>query len=137
MYGPSVSSISSLIVPWLKLYITASKLSSQQTPYIFHPRSDTSKPHSSAHWTQIVSSCFARHSPGNVHLPPKNLRASFITFVKGQTELSDVPAILQSASLAMRHSTTTQACMRTDSVRSTASICVCTCLVSDRVIDSC
>ena len=115
VYGPTVTTISPLIVPWLKRYLSCTGLlgfhtSTGEKPFLFHPHASVSQPHGSAQWSRIVQASFRRHSIGNVALSPKDLRSSFITFVKDQKDASlvDVPAVLKAASVAMRHTSATQ-----------------------------
>ena len=142
VYGPSISSISNMIVsPWLQLFLAKSgKLNAfrktNAKPFLFHPGRSSSKPHASAQWCRVVQNCFGRHSEEKIKLPPKNLRfaaqrprciprtvhlhlptpnpvcrsASFVTFVKGQKNKDGLVDVLKSASVAMRHSETMQAC---------------------------
>ena len=138
MYGPTLSSISKLISPWLSAYVKCTGLLAAFTsegarPFVFHPRADSSRPHTAADWTRVVQRCFKRHSAQKIAVSPKNLRcsmpsprrhphpssarahtrlcsavphrSSFITFLKGQqdSELVDVPGVLKAAAVAMRH----------------------------------
>ena len=58
-----------------------------------------------AEWTRVVQRCFKRHSAHKIAVSPKSLRSAFITFLKDQrdAELVDVPGVLKSAAIAMRH----------------------------------
>ena len=53
---------------------------------------------------------FKRHSAHKIAVSPKSLRSAFITFLKDQrdAELVDVPGVLKSAAIAMRHNESMQ-----------------------------
>ena len=74
-YGPSVTTVSSLIQPWLKIYVDMLKFDFNETPYLFHVGSDTSRNMSSSQWCSVVKSIFARWSPRQTACAPKTLRS--------------------------------------------------------------
>ena len=78
----------------------------QQGDFLFYAGADASQPLSPSAWTRLVKNLFRSHSARAVPLAPKELRASFITFLKSG-EHSD--ATLKAAAKAMRHSSKTQA----------------------------
>ena len=65
------------------------------------PGTDASKPLGAPQWTKLVKAVFKTHA--GVPLAPKELRSSFITFLRSGDN-SD--AALKSAAFAMRHSST-------------------------------
>ena len=73
------------------------------SPYLFHQPGDSNEPLSPVQWTRLVKACFKRHS--GVPLAPKDLRASFITFLKSEEHDDET---LKAAAIAMRHSSKTQ-----------------------------
>ena len=104
-YGPTCTSVSKMIFPWLRRYLDATGLRERtaELPYIFHPLADCTRPLSPSQWTGLVKSVFQRHA--GIAVAPKTLRSSFITFLKDHT---DAPAVLKSAAIAMRHKEATQ-----------------------------
>ena len=70
-------------------------------PHVFVPGADASKPLGAPQWTKLVKAVFKAHA--GVPLAPKELRSSFITFLRSGHN-SD--AALKSAAFAMRHSST-------------------------------
>ena len=75
--------------------------SSAAQPHVFVPGTDASKPLGAPQWTKLVKAVFKSHA--GVPLAPKELRSSFITFLRSGHN-SD--AALKSAAFAMRHSST-------------------------------
>ena len=69
--------------------------SAAEQPSVFVPGTDASKPLGAPQWTKLVKAVFKKHT--GVALAPKELRSSFITFLRSD-------AALQSAAFAMRHS---------------------------------
>ena len=101
-YGPSITSMSALLTEPLDAYLAAFQWETHgnETPYLFHPTSDTTRCLPSSQWSAVVKACFKKHSPGHVAPPPKLLRASFITWLRDST---DAPDVLKAAAKAMRH----------------------------------
>ena len=73
--------------------------SAAEQPSVFVPGTDASKPLGAPQWTKLVKAVFKKHT--GVALAPKELRSSFITFLRSGDN-SD--AALKSAAFAMRHS---------------------------------
>ena len=95
-------------------------------PFLFHGASGSSRPYSPASWCQLIKSgavCSANMSRESVHnlqlpfitavfkrhsgvaLSPKDLRSSFITFLRSS---HNNEALLKSCAVAMRHSNAMQ-----------------------------
>ena len=114
-YGPSKTSISLLICPWITKYIEAlttfDKVDDNPVFYIFPVGSDFSRCVTSSAWSSLVKSIFKRYT--GKETCPKTLRASYICWLKAQT---DCPSILKAAATAMRHKEETQGSDRYDKV---------------------
>ena len=114
-YGPSVTTINPLIAVWLSAYLgllafdRPGEESTFETFYLFPVGNDFSRCIAGSAWTQLVKACFKRWS--GVEVTPKTLRASFICWLKSET---DAPEVLKSAATAMRHKEETQASSRYD-----------------------
>ena len=104
VFGATRTTLPRVVSERIKAYATAAKLSNGM--YLFYAGTDASQPLEPYAWTRLVKSCFKRHSHRKVPLAPKELRASFVTFLKSG-EHSD--ATLKAAATAMRHSSKTQA----------------------------
>ena len=111
-YGPTATSISKLIVPWLGRYLDVANLREGDSPYLFHPQADHSRALSPSQWCAVVKTCFHKHT--GVACSPKQLRASFVTWLKGQT---DAPDTLRAAAASMRHQEKTQGSAHYDTER--------------------
>ena len=97
-------------------------LSGATDGYLFN-LGDASTPLSEPTWTRRVQSLFRRYSASQTPFSPKDIRSSFITFLKS-TEHSD--ETLRSCAHAMRHSSTMQESAAYDKGsgdRLTASVC--------------
>ena len=79
-FGPTRTTLPAAICNSLSSYIDAAQL--QGGHYIFYAGEDASQPLAPYAWTRLVKSCFQRHSTRAVPLPPKELRAAFITWLK-------------------------------------------------------
>jgi hypothetical protein len=111
-YGPSVTTINPLIAVWLSAYLgllAFDRPEEESTFYLFPVGNDFSRCVAGSQWTQMVKACFKRWS--GVEVTPKTLRASFICWLKSET---DAPEVLKSAATAMRHKEETQASSRYD-----------------------
>ena len=111
-YGPSVTTINPLIAVWLSAYLgllAFDRPDEESTFYLFPVGNDFSRCVAGSQWTQLVKACFKRWS--GVEVTPKTLRASFICWLKSET---DAPEVLKSAATAMRHKEETQASSRYD-----------------------
>ena len=111
-YGPTATSISKLIVPWLHRYLDVATLHEQDAPYLFHPKGLPSRALSPSQWCAVVKACFAKHT--GIACSPKQLRASFVTWLKSQT---DAPGVLRAAAVSMRHQERTQGSSHYDAER--------------------
>ena len=111
-YGPTATSISKLIVPWLHRYLDVASLREQDKPYLFHPHTTPTRALSPSQWCAVVKACFAKHT--SVACSPKQLRASFVTWLKSQT---DAPSVLRAAAASMRHQEKTQGSSHYDAER--------------------
>ena len=91
---------------WIDIYLelAGDGMRASRTPYLFHQPGDCNEALSPVQWTRLVKACFMRHS--GVPLAPKDLRASFITFLKSEDHDDET---LKAAALAMKHSSKTQA----------------------------
>jgi integrase len=92
-----------LLLTSIHTIIWLASLDATQKHYLFYRGDDASKPYESSAWTHVIKSLFKRHS--GVPLAPKQLRASFATFLKSGNHND---ATLRSAAVALRHSSKTQ-----------------------------
>ena len=123
-YGPAKTSMSPLVARWVDAYVNSIELDFAERPYLFHVQSDMERCVSSSQWTNIVKArgplvpamhlfcaphdararllqaAFAKYSPNKTQTPPKLLRASFITHLRGS---DTAPEVLSSAAAAMKH----------------------------------
>ena len=103
-FGPTITTVpapaDALLTAWLGSTGRTGTSSAAQ-PHVFVPGSDASKPLGAPQWTKLVKAVFKTHT--GVPLAPKELRSSFITFLRSGDN-SD--AALKSAAFAMRHSST-------------------------------
>ena len=99
VFGPTITTIPAPAAALLTVWLSAIIHTSAAQPHIFVPGADASKPLGAPQWTKLVKSVFKKHA--GVALAPKELRSSFITFLRSGDN-SD--AALQSAAFAMRHS---------------------------------
>ena len=102
LFGPSRTTLNASITPWLDRYIKLALI--PNGGHLFHPSGSPLEAIGISNWTHLVQSLFMRH--GGVKLSPKDARASFITFLRSG-EHDD--AAVKAASIAMRHSSKTQA----------------------------
>ena len=81
-YGPTITSISPMIVPHLRQLLTMLEFETagEPHPYLFSPESDVSRPMTSSQWSQHAKSVVKRWT--GIAAPPKTMRASFITYMK-------------------------------------------------------
>eukprot|EP00966_Prymnesium_polylepis_P331278 7386838-Prymnesium_polylepis.1 len=87
----------------IKAYVEAARL--EQGMYLFYYGSDASEPLKPPAWTRLVKRVFKTYSARKVPLAPKELRASFVTFLKGGEHSDDT---LRAAATAIRHSSKMQ-----------------------------
>ena len=104
VFGPTKTTMPAAIGVRITAYVAAANL--EYGDYLFYAGEDASRPLEPFAWTRLVKNCFKRHSERKVPLAPKELRASFVTFLKGNDH-SDT--VLRAAATAMRHSSKTQA----------------------------
>jgi hypothetical protein len=102
VFGPVRTTMSASIAHWIDIYLDLHDGELRAGDYLFH-QADRARELSSSQWTRLVKACFHRHA--GVALAPKDLRASFITFLRS-SDHSD--ATLRAAAYAMRHSSRTQ-----------------------------
>ena len=100
--GPIKTSINASITPWLDSYVSLNSL--LVGSYLFHENDDHSKPLRDVNWTKFIKALFKRHS--GVALCPKDVRSSFVTFLRSSKHGDDA---VKAAAVAMRHSSKTQA----------------------------
>lgn len=81
-YGPTVTSISPLIVPYLKQYLAMLEFETayEAHPHLFSPASDNSRAMTSSQWSAYAKAIVKKYT--GVAAPPKTMRASFITYMK-------------------------------------------------------
>ena len=108
-FGPSVTSVSSMICPYLTVLVDLIKFDFDDKPYVFCQKGDPTRCLTSSAWSAYCKGVFLTWS--GVACPPKVLRASFITYLRNAT---DCPEILASAARACRHKLETQASDRYD-----------------------
>ena len=103
VFGPSKTTMSAAVGRRIDNYLDLHEPELRAGDYLFHQKRQRARPHSSSQWTRLVKACFQRHA--NVPLAPKDLRASFVTFLRSNNHSDDT---LRAAALAMRHSSRTQ-----------------------------
>ena len=112
-YGPSVTTINPLIGVWIDKYVALLRFDrvdeADSKYYLFPVSGDFGRCVAGSQWTQMIKAVFQRYA--GVEVTPKTLRASFISWLKGQT---DAPDVLKAAATAMRHKEDTQASSRYD-----------------------
>ena len=103
-YGPQVSTLPLTIQPWIEAYEASIELElTGDNPYLFSMASSWERGLSSSAWTQLVKGVFERWS--GVACPPKQLRASFCTYLRSADGVSE--ELLQSCAHAMKHQVAT------------------------------
>ena len=103
-YGPQVSTLPLTIQPWVEAYEASIELElTGDNPYLFSMASSWERGLSSSAWTQLVKGVFERWS--GVACPPKQLRASFCTYLRSADGVSE--ELLQSCAHAMKHQVAT------------------------------
>lgn len=103
VFGPSRTTLNAKVSALVDEYTALADLDTASKHYLFYKGDDASAPYSPSAWTKTIKSLFKRHS--GVPLAPKELRASFVTFLKSGNH-SDTT--LRSAAVALRHSSKTQ-----------------------------
>ena len=76
-YGPTKTTVSKLVQPWLKLYVATLQFEfhPHNQPYLFFVSGDTNRVQTSSQWSNTVKQAFARYSPNKTACPPKQLRS--------------------------------------------------------------
>ena len=97
-----MTTVSKLVAPWLQLWIDSLQFEfhPREEPYLFFCNGDTTRCQTSSQWTTTVKQAFQRWSPSKTACPPKMLRTSFITHLRGSDA---APEVLQSAATTMKH----------------------------------
>ena len=97
-----MTTVSKLVAPWLQLWIDSLQFEfhPREEPYLFFCNGDTTRCQTSSQWTTTVKQAFQRWSPNKTACPPKMLRSSFITHLRGSDA---APEVLQSAATTMKH----------------------------------
>ena len=103
-FGPTKTTMPRPIATAIRAYAEAARL--KDGMFLFYSGEDASKPLEPYAWTRLVKRAFWTYLARMVALAPKELRASFVTFLKSN-EHSD--ATLKAAATAMRHSSKMQA----------------------------
>lgn len=104
IFGPSKTTLGKEICDAITAVLALEKADDNTTdPFLFHGTSGAATPFSPAGWCQLIKSVFKRHS--GVALSPKDLRSSFITFLRSS---QNNEALLKSCAVAMRHSNAMQ-----------------------------
>ena len=100
-YGPTRTTLSKLVAPWMKLYIEslAFEFHPREQPYLWSVGGDVTRCQTSSQWTQTVKAAFKKYSPNKTPCPPKLLRSSFITYLRGSDA---APEVLKSAATQMK-----------------------------------
>ncbi len=112
-YEPSVMTINPLIGVWIDNYVALLRFSRIDEAisnfYLFPVSGDFGRCVAGSQWTQIIKAVFQRYA--EVEVTPKTVRASFISWLKGQNDARDM---LKAAATAMRHTEDTHASSRYD-----------------------
>ena len=106
VFGPSRTTMGAAVVKWIDAYLDlCDKVhgATDDRRYLFPADDCATAPLTPTAWTRLVKACFQRHA--GVPLAPKDVRASFITFLKSDDHGNDT---LKAAAIAMRHSSKTQ-----------------------------
>ena len=100
-FGPSTTTVPPAIARCLSTHLGLSAV--PEGGYIFAQAGDPFAPMEPNQWTAMVKATFKRY--GGVALAPKDLRSSFVTFLKTGEHSNET---LRAAATAMRHSSKTQ-----------------------------
>ena len=103
VFGPTVTAVPNPVSKLLKAWIQLEGLGIKPRQHVFVLSGEKFKPTDAKRWTKVVQAVFKRHS--GVALSPKDLRSSFVTFLKSDQNSDDV---LKSAAFSMRHSSKQQ-----------------------------
>ena len=107
VFGPTITAVPPPACALLTEWVKTAGIKVDAQPYVFvrGKSADRSEPLCDWQWTRLVKETFKRHS-GGVAFAPKDLRSSFITFLKSDANTDEV---LKSAAFSMRHSDRQQA----------------------------
>ena len=100
-FGPSTTTVPAAIARCLATHLGLSAV--PEGGYVFARARDPFAPMEPNQWTTAVKAVFKRW--GGVALAPKDLRSSFVTFLKTGEHSNET---LRAAAIAMRHSSKTQ-----------------------------
>ena len=117
-YGPSMTSISKLVVPVLNSMLElqqgdewdfteeeAGPANRTQLEYLFY-KDHSTRCYSESEWSKRASQAFERHSPRHTRTPARLLRSAFITELRSAP---DCPReVLEAAATCMKHAIDTQ-----------------------------
>ena len=99
-YGPTIHSLPASLSEWVAEWERSTELEPlPDSPYLFPMATDWSRGYSSSGWTQLVKGVFMRHA--GVATPPKDLRASFCTYLRSAEDVDD--ELFESCAKAMKH----------------------------------
>lgn len=73
-YGPTRTTLSKLVAPWMKLYIDSQitfEFHPKEQPYLWSVGGDAGRCQTSSQWTQTVKAAFKKYSPKKSACPPK------------------------------------------------------------------
>ena len=73
-HGPSITTVSPLLTEQLTAMcddLTWDHVEEDKQAYLWHVKSDSTRPVSSSAFSTLVKNAFARHAPGNKPTPPK------------------------------------------------------------------
>ena len=105
IFGCSKTALNAACAAWVDRYLALACV--PEGGYVFPAAGDDpTAPLSPQDWTRLVQHAYATHSEGGVALCPKDLRASYITFLRSSAVEDD---LVRETALAMRHSSATAA----------------------------
>ena len=98
-YGPSITPVSSLVVPALEKLIRVRKgdgfdfVDQDDAPdnrtareYLFHTALHSTRCYDASAWSKRVKLAFQRHSPSSSATPPRLLRSAFVTALRSDPD---------------------------------------------------
>ena len=101
-FGPTKTTLNKSSAKWLQKYIELAGIG--EGDFLFTLTDKPSTPLQPSNWTKLVKRIFKTHA--GVPMAPKDLRASFVTFLRSGNHND---ATLKAAAAAMRHSSKMQA----------------------------
>ena len=102
LFGAQTTELNASIVKWLERYLELTPI--PPGGFLFHANGDVNESLSPQGWTRLIQSIYYMHA--KVRLCPKDLRASYITFLRSADVGDD---LVRATATAMRHSSTTAA----------------------------